>query len=554
MTTETKNQLSQARAPRGKIVLAWSIPSLLLVAFFVYATWLMPISPFYANYDPEFQYLMNSLEVFKGAPYAYVDHPGTPVEMVGTAIYALTYPILGRGTDAFVRYHLENPGVFLTLAHGFVLFASIFCLWSFSSLVRSGRGWEDAVLSAALAAMYFALHSQSFSALTLWSHNSFGYALGALWLVVLFNLLHGARPDALLRVRDLIGLGLWAGILASITIYMAAWLLCLVVTLLSLYRLRGLSWGRTLGASLVASTSGLAGFGFAVVPSWNRMPAFFKGISDLLTHQGGAEIGSGQSLTARLAAGLSDLYSQVPILFISIAVWILLAGIALVVWRKRIHERPELWALALGLVAQITLLTVLILDHPRAIYMLSVAASVPILALVVLRIFEHQAQTSRLLNRFTIGFVSVAVVWSYYGASVQQQADTLRISRIVDQTAQAARQYAQALGRQPSDLYVLWTYRSYSPCFSLWFGNDSTGRVFRREVGHLCYRQYEFNIWSQKVVSGQGVSSLADAKWDLIVGCADGFKTPALASLATTESFPALQLECGSLTLGFNAP
>jgi hypothetical protein len=183
-----------------------------------------------------------------------------------------------------------------------------------------------------------------------------------------------------------------------------------------------------------------------------------------------------------------------------------------------------------------------------------VAASLPVLALVALRIFEYATATSRLLKRATIAFTAVGVLLAFYSALGKQRDEALGISAIEGQTAQTAREYAESLGRQPSDLYVLWTYRSYAPCFSLWFGNDSTGRVFRREIGELCYRQYEFNIWSQKVVSSQGVSNLSDAKWDLIVGCQDGFKATSLAGLGATQTFPGLQLECGDLTIAYNKP
>ena len=43
----------------------------------------------YKSYDPEYAYFMDSLVVFKGIPYTYADHPGTPVSMLGTFFYLL---------------------------------------------------------------------------------------------------------------------------------------------------------------------------------------------------------------------------------------------------------------------------------------------------------------------------------------------------------------------------------------------------------------------------------------------------------------------------------
>src|SRR4030042_5852908 len=100
------------------------LASLPLIVYFVYATWLEPISPFYANYDPEFQYMLNSLEVVRGRPYYYADQPGSPLEMLGTVLYALTFPFPRMDINAFIRFHLVHPRVFLTAAHGLLVLAS----------------------------------------------------------------------------------------------------------------------------------------------------------------------------------------------------------------------------------------------------------------------------------------------------------------------------------------------------------------------------------------------------------------------------------------------
>src|SRR5512143_2465571 len=78
---------------RSLLLMVFVLP---VVAYSLYFNGLQRISPFYEYYDPEFAYLMNSLEVFKGEPYAYVDHPGTPLEVIGSVIYASTYPFLHR--------------------------------------------------------------------------------------------------------------------------------------------------------------------------------------------------------------------------------------------------------------------------------------------------------------------------------------------------------------------------------------------------------------------------------------------------------------------------
>jgi hypothetical protein len=538
--------------PSALVSIVCALP---LVAFFVYATWLKPISPFYANYDPEFQYLLNSLEVFKGSPYGYVDHPGTPLEVVGSGIYAASYPLLGMDPAAFIRYHLQNPGLFLTTAHAFVLLANIACIWYFIRVVRSTGSRADALLAAALAVLSFAIHPLAFSAVAIWSHNSFGFPFGTLFLLVLFKMLHKVRRERTLPTQELIGLGLAAGILSSVTIYLASWIICTIAVVLILYRLRGLSWAWTLRAGFVVALASVAGFFVAVLPVLGKMPTFFTGVGQLLAHENlDPQSAAGAPVAATFSRGFIDLYHSAPALFISAGLSLLLVGVALAAQRNIIQDRPELCALALGLILQMVLLTIAIIEHPVSIYLLSIAATIPVLVLVGIRLLPDGLIGLMPFRQGLAAIIFVGFLAAFAQSVAAQRANAERITETVEQTTRSLEEHARATGQSPADLFVLWTYRSYAPCFSLWFGNDSTGRVFRKEIGEICYRQPEFNIWSQKVVSSQGVSQLSDARWDAIIGCEDGFKSPALAALRSTETYPSLKLECGSLKIAFNRP
>jgi len=524
-----------------------------LMVYFVFATWIEPISPYYANYDPEFQYLMNSLEAFKGKSYTYVEHPGTPLEVIGSGIYVVTYPLVGKSPDDFVLYHLRNPRLFLTLAHAFLLLASIACIWRLSSVLTSEGNLEHALLAGSISVLYFAAHPLSFTALTVWSHNSLSFAFGTLFIVMLFESVVRRPPGDLVPLRQLIMFGLYAGVLTAVTIYLAAWIAGTLTIVIVFYRLQRISWRKTMAAALTIGASSLAGFSLAVLPGISQMLLFFRWVRALLTHESTYLLGSGdEPLLVRWAGNFVDLGRQLPMLFIATSVLLLLAAIAFVRWRNRAREKPGLWAFIFGTILQVGLLTALILDHPKAEYLLSVGAVLPVLAISILRIWEYDHALGRILTRTVTILVLGGFVFSFGQAISQHQMEVARIAKIERQTAQSREAYAQLLGTKSADLFVLWTYRSYAPCFSLWFGNDSTGRVFRKEISQLCYRQSELNIWTEKVNSGQGVSALEDTKWDMIIGCEDGFKIPVLANQPNTETFPILKLECGSLKIAYN--
>jgi hypothetical protein len=546
-------QQSSSSALKSFRVAALLTCTLPVILYFVYATWLDPVSPYFANYDPEFPYLMNSLQVFKGRPYTYVDHPGTPLELVGSAIYAVTYPILGASSNAFVRYHLSHPGLFLTLSHILVLFASLGCIWIIYSASSADSNRERAMLAAAVAILYFAVHPLAFAALTIWSHNSFSFAFGTLLLILVFRVVSARAPTHRLPRRLLITVGLCAGVLAAITIYLASWIVsCLVIVSLS-YRLRNATWTESLTAGLLVGLSSVVGFFLAVLPALGGMPQFFVWIGALLTHENTYLLGDpNQPLLARWASNIVELSRELPILLVATIGLLVLAGSAFVRWRARASEQPGHWATIGGSILQVALLTGFIIDHPKPEYMLAVAATLPALAIPLLDLFQFDVAVSRRLNRMFTALVLICFGFSFFASVWRHHVEADRIAGIVQQTAQSRDDYARTLGRVPADLVVLWAYRSYSPCFSLWFGNDSTGRVFRKEIGELCYRQYQLHIWSQKVVSAKGVAALDATKWDMIIGCEDAFRIPVLADLPHITTFPQLQLECGSLMIAHN--
>ncbi len=538
---------SAPRRSRAAIVI--TVLSLLpLLAYFAYCTWAKPVSAYLANYDPEFPYLMNSLGVFNGKPYAYVDHPGTPVEMIGTAIYALTYPVLGLSPEQFIFYQLQNAGLFLTLAHGFLLAASAACVW-----YVAGIGRRDAVLlPTALAVLYFVIHPLAYRSLTVWSHNSFAFAFGTLYLAVLFNALH--RAAGRVSRLQLVAFGLGAGLLASITIYLAAWVVGAIAIVMIATRLRGSTVLKMLESGVNIAAGSVLGFGLGVLPVLGRMPYFFNWIDSLLTHRDTYLLGAtNRPPLERLLANLLGMFREGPQLFIALGGLIVLAAVAFVVRRRRLSQTPEAWAFIFGTSLMILLLTGFIADHPSIEYLLSGAAVAPLLAIALIEVSEAVDWIGPRGERVIALVILAGLVLALVPAFRVQQAKVSQIDQITAQSSSSIASYAQATGRQPSDLMVLWLYRSYSPCFSLWFGNESTAKAFGRELRQVCYRQFELNIFGQNVVSGPGARPLDDFKWDMIIGCAGGFQIPLLVHLPNVETFPDLRLDCGPLTIAYNS-
>src|SRR5688500_20285374 len=94
----------------------------LLADFWLYASAsiiLKGLGPSYRDYDPEMAYFLNSLAPFKGAPYFYTDHPGTPVEMIGTILLGTAYVSFTDHTNLTSKY-MATPASSLNFAHSLI--------------------------------------------------------------------------------------------------------------------------------------------------------------------------------------------------------------------------------------------------------------------------------------------------------------------------------------------------------------------------------------------------------------------------------------------------
>ncbi len=159
---------------------------LVIVGFWVYVDLLHPAPFFTPKYDPEMPYLLNSLAIFKSRPYAYIDHPGTPLEVVGTLILGLIKVTQGLTSDELVQTVLADPGTFLRWAHGLLAVGSALTATLILWFGHPVRRWGDLLPATSAAVAFYAVHpSDAFETLSYWSHNSLNFPAGTLLLLFL---------------------------------------------------------------------------------------------------------------------------------------------------------------------------------------------------------------------------------------------------------------------------------------------------------------------------------------------------------------------------------
>ncbi len=522
------------------------IPLLIIVVpilgYWSYCNFLKPISPYYQDYDPEFQYFLNSLAILRGGSYTYIDHPGTPLEIIGTVILLATRIFLPNHQGSFALYHLQHPELFLGLVRGFIMLLSLACATFFFYTAKASKQLEDAFAAAALSMMFFVIHPDSFITLTLWSHNSFNFAFGTLLLIIQFRIFRGNTEVPLWKI---VGLGLGVGVLTSITIYFAAWIAGAFAALITLYRLLKLSWRKTVIAGAMLIIASVAGFVLATLPVLNLYSSFANWMTGLVFHQGiYGEGATGITSPSLMLRNFSTLVQDLPVLFAVSALEFILFAYGLIRWRKDANKNPGTWAMAGGLTLMLVLVIVAVTKHPGDIYMLAGDAILPVLMITILDIFQNDPALNHLIRQIVAILLlgGLAISFSVSILTRNNYADSIQSAQT--QTWKAIQSYGASISRSPENLNIYWTYGTYSPCQSLQFGDNGTSLEITNDIKTICDHQRGVSIWANRV-------KVFQKKWDILVTRTGFLETyPFLNELGTVyKELPETADKFGSIVI-----
>ncbi len=491
---------------------------LILAGFWVYTHVIVP-APIHYRYDPEFPYLMSSLTPFKGHLYAFIDHPGTPLEVVGTALLFLTYPFIPGGHDAFILYHLAHPEVFLMMARALLTLASMVCVFLLIRDTVRVTHWIDALFAVAVAASFYALHPRSFNTLVFWSHNSLTFPAGTLLLWYLFVVFR--RDGPIPRWKFLL-MGFWAGVLTATQLYFLTWSIGITTAVLLLGVLERAPWGDTFWDALNAFGGSVLGFFVSVIPILPIFHTFAAWITDLILHQG--KYGEGESgITSpeQMSTNLNTLIDQIPLTLVMVGATLILLVVAFFLQRRQQVSTPRLWALAGGLSLQCVATIFIILKHTQVIYMLAVAAIVPLLLAVLhAMIGSHHRYARYLYLLFSVA------VFAGFGNGVAHGVNSHETRIALAETHQSLAEpflaeHARSIDKPQDEMIVLWSYGPLTRCNALLYGSRYTNLqadAFQEELEQLCPAHGHYRRWQQMVYFPDGALLPAEqATWDIIV-------------------------------------
>ena len=490
---------------------------LILLGFWVYVDFVRP-APFYTiKYDPEMPYFMNSLATFKSQPYEYVDHPGTPVELIGTGILGIIKAARGLPSDEFVPWVIAHPEVFVRWVHGLLAAGSGVGIALMVLIGRPVSRWRDLIAAASAAGLFFAVHSPyALDTVAYWSHNSFAFPAGTLILFLLWVRLRRAEA---LQLWELILWGALAGMLMAVQLYFATWIVGIALALGTLVGLRAGNVLRGVAAGLAVGAASGAGFLAATQAVLHRYRDLFWWIKGLALHQGRYAGGPpGLTSVSRMRDNFAELWSQggETVLAASLAILVLTAA-AMIARRRYVLSDPGWWAAALGGSAQLLLTTLLILKHPGQVYLLGLAAILPVLFLLLVESLPRTRWAGTLVGMAAL-VVGVGFVLSVAQSVVAHQRRLQRAAAAEMEIGQVVETYAGAIGRPVDDITILWGYGTPSRCFALRFGNTYVGGLFGGEIRGVCPREWIFNVRDQVAeLPGETLPLDSTDNWDVLV-------------------------------------
>jgi hypothetical protein len=468
--------------------------------------------------DPGAWYFLDSLAIFTGKTYAYVDHPGTPLHLIGSFLLGLTY-VFFENHEAFIEYHLRKPELFFVMSNVFLLAMNgLTAIVFYKTVSQSLQNKNSMLAGLALSLLFFILHPQSFESLNFWSHNSFNYPFATLWLIWLYREI---RQNRIPTKTKLFMLGTTAGMISMTQMYFLGLIAAGTITIIVLSLRLSASLVQAFKNALLIATSSLLGIVLMLLPIYNELPRFASWVWRILSNQGIYGTGeSGFYSLEMIPLSISFWWASIPGMVLTfLAMLALLCTVIALEKTNTLNISPADLAMLSGLLVQTALLLVVLSKlYVKLRYMLSIAAILPILLFILLKILENSSWN--LIRIQQAAYVSILVV---VAMTLNNATETQKHKAFVHQDAAQARSLAVstlAQIRQVPKTEIVVVYGSATPikCAGLLMANNWI-QAFDQEIHEICPNQhsiYDTPIEIDLTIT-HPIPDLDDIDWDIVI-------------------------------------
>ena len=403
--------MPESRRQRSRELLFAAVASLPLLADWSYKIFVLRRAFWMHYFDDEANYFVESLHIAFGQRLAFVDHPGTPVIVLGSVIAAFT----GRTTLEIQRFLMAGYVVGLIATVAAIIFLR-------RTLFRGRSEWLWVA-----AAWTFLLAPSALEYDTVWSPELWSFPVAAIAIVAVVRVRDDLRSVALA--------GAAVGFCVAIKFTFAAWVAALLLMLV--FERRGIA--RAAVAAVSAATAFVVGT-LPIADQYGRMLAWVR---DLATHRDA--FGSGPVAPPQLSATFAKFAG---LGWLGIFFWVWLAIIAVMLIRRRIALRGA----ALFGVAAITASLVFALRAPGADF--HYLLPVPIAAIAFVPLLDERA-VMRLMPLLAVLMLLATA------------RDLVAYRRLVREETRMRQDLDDMIARKVPNGVVLFTWRAPEPSFAV---------------------------------------------------------------------------------------
>jgi hypothetical protein len=358
----------------------------------------------------------------------------------------------------------------------------------------------------------------------MWTHNAFAYPLGTSLLVFMTML---TKKNTSLGYKHLFLYGFLIGILTAIQFYFIAWLASSLIIVLVYYHFKKESILTTLRAMILLTISVAAGFLFSVLPIINKLPTFIRWIVGVVVSEHRYNEGARTIISWPLIVNNFQLiFRPRPFLFQAAAVLVIVFLFLMLKLRHDRYSYAGLMAMGIGLVFQVISLTLMFILEPGRLYTLSIAATLPVLVLVILKLLEIEVNKLQKKNMNAL-YASVLILLFVFsgaqtmisvGTTVEKYRKNIATRNNLNAyVSQFISDYARARGKKEKDLIIVYTPDVSNECVALLFGRSYAHLQIDKQLSQICPNQYYMDEWKKAVIVDDKPYSLNNMNWDLLI-------------------------------------
>jgi len=368
-------------------LICFLLPALSLYCF--YSIYLSVPNPtfVYAYGDPDYGYLFNALLIADGQSPWHIDHPGTPVQLLGAFLMLLRYWLMGTESSLssdFFAHSLLYHRTMVLFAFGGFFWSQWFCGWR---LIRQKVSVPIALLAQATPFFFF----DTVEYFPHWSPETWIASFSLLLIPVLW------APELKESSKQAANRAIAVGALIAVILSLKLYSLPLVLLIFVLPGFR--EW-------LIAAAALLFTFLNLTAVIWLEYPRMFRWLLQLATHQGNYGTGP-QGMPGPLqwianAAFLykEELYGLLILLAAAIPVFAL--------WARR-KDRSRLGP---ELLAALFMLALALRHNPVPRYLIPLTAP--------LGVFFLRATLLPLLPRLAFALAGLMLVGAHFPRNLQR--------------------------------------------------------------------------------------------------------------------------------------